>query len=96
MVDGQAQRLLLQSHQGRRALLAARNFPLGSPRARTGRHADAAARRGHGAPEARPQTRQGLVGRDGVGSLAHIPVRVACGATLRSQARRGLTVMLHF
>lgn len=103
MVNRQAQRLFLQGNKGCRALLAARNFPLGSPQTRTGRHA-APACGGRGAPDALPQTsRQGLVWRDGVRSLAHIPVRVSCGATLRSEAHRGvevfpdgLTVMLHF
>lgn len=101
MVNRQAQRLFLQGNEGCRALLAARNFPLGSPQTRTDRHA-APACGGHGAPDALPQTSR-LVWRDGVRSLPHIPVRVACGATLRSEARRGvdvfpdaLTVMLHF
>lgn len=111
MVHGQTQSLLLERNQRRRALLAARNFALGSPERSARRHG-ATARRptdgGHGAPDALPETpRERLVRRDGVGSLAHIPVRVApCpAAALRSQAHLGLgvwpvspglTVMLRF
>ena len=65
MVNRQAQRLFLQGNKDRRALLAARNFPLGSPQTRTDRHA-AAACGGHGAPDALPPDLQAatcVVGR---------------------------------
>lgn len=85
-MDRQAQSLLLQGHQGRGALLATRNFPVGPPGARM---------RGHGAPHAVPgASREGLVRRDGVRSLAHIPMWVASGPSgpLRSGTLPGLTV----
>lgn len=116
MVNSQAQSLLLESNKGRRALLTTRNFPVRPPEAGIHRHAGPAygpARRGQGAPDAVSHgPRKGLVGRDSVRSLAHIPTWAASGptGTLRSGAllglavfpvsscrkAAGLTVMLHF
>lgn len=55
MVNGQAQSLLLQSNEGRGALLATRNFPVGSPEAWIRRHGAptySPTGGGHGAPDA--------------------------------------------
>lgn len=97
MVHSQAQGLLLESDEGRRALVTARNFPVGPPGARIRRHGAPArgpAAGAHGAPDALSQTpRQGLVRRDGVRSLAHLGLMwVASGppAALRNRAQLGL------
>lgn len=100
-MHGQAQRLLLERHQGGRALLAARNFPIrGSRAGRHGRGGDGGGggacvgEGGRGAPEEAPGER--LVRLDCVRtSLAHVPQRVAPGrpAALRAEAHLGVQVL---
>lgn len=99
MMNSQTQSLLLQRNKGRRALLAPRNFPFRSPKARIHRHGAptySPTGGGHGAPDAVSQTpREGLVRRDSVRSLAHVPMWVASGSTaaLRREAHpAGLAV----
>lgn len=100
LVDRQAQRLFLQTQQRGRTLFTPRNFPLGSPKPAQRRH-----RASTQSPGAVGHVRnalpcsvsgQGLVGRDAVRSLAHIPKWVVSGA-FRSGTHRGeVTGMLHF
>lgn len=108
MVNSQAQGLFLQSDKGRWALLATSNFPIGPPKAGIRRHGASStySPKGHGCPDAVSyRSREGLVRRDIVCSLAHIPIWVAPGPS-GTHGRGallglavlpcGLKVMLHF